>query len=214
MRLNQEGTVIMEKKTPIIVTIILLIGLASGFILGSVIYQPQIQALRNDLTTLQEDINSSLTENQALLSALNATISKLNATIQNLTSTSGTPQNQTEPLPEIMEVQSAEATTNGTHFNVTFTLKNSGATNATIVMITLNQQLLLTVSDATAFLFNGAPYYSGAFSFPILAGASAQFTLTLQQGVVDGLNLQSGDTISLVLTSARQNEYYLTLPLP
>ena len=80
----------MDKQITIRMIAILIISLASGFILSFIVYQPQIQALKNDVTTLQEEINSQLAENEETLSDLNETIAELNAKIENLTATSGT----------------------------------------------------------------------------------------------------------------------------
>jgi uncharacterized coiled-coil protein SlyX len=51
------------------------------------------------LTTIEEEINSQLAENEETLSDLNETISELNSKIQNLTSTAGTTQEITQNCP-------------------------------------------------------------------------------------------------------------------
>ena len=89
---------------------------------------------------MEKKVTSFSEQNEATLTDLEETISELNSLIEELNSTSITEpdKNQTETF-ELMEIQQAQATGNETHFDLSFTLKNSGTADTSIILIYLNQ---------------------------------------------------------------------------
>jgi hypothetical protein len=214
--LGQEGRVIMERKLAILIIYILLIGLAGGFIVSFVVYQPQIQSLRNDLASLEDKIDSNFTENEETLSELNEAISNLNSAIEKLNSTSETiPENETKTTFESLEVQEAQATTNGTHFEVNFRIKNSGTESAALILIYLGLDPIQYIPDVTLIVVNGTAFSREVFfTLPIPVGASLEGNITLVEGLDEGLNLQSNSSIELKFISAKRYEYSVAVNLP
>jgi len=205
----------MENKITVLLIVILIIGFAGGFILSYVVYQPQIHALTDDVSALEEENQALETENDELLSDLLDALSKINPSNNNSNS-SGTEQpNGTDTDHELLEITDVQVTTNGTHFEVDFTLENSGTINSAIIAMSINEEPIQNLLDVTALVFNGTTVSAGdSFSFPIPIGAYADFTMILQKGVTTGLNLQSGDSVALLLTSSQLNEYPMSFNLP
>ncbi len=119
-----------DKAIIVLFTLELVAGLAGGFTLSYVIYQPQIQGLRNDVITLNKAIADKFTDYQAALDNLNTTIqSKLNTT-ENAPSQENTNQStsNTPPLNLVKNVgvQNLAATKNGANSDISFNLKNTG----------------------------------------------------------------------------------------
>jgi hypothetical protein len=196
----------------------LIIGTAGGFILSFFVYQPQIQSLRNDIGALEKQFTSLSEQNEETLTDLEETISELNSLIDELNSTSITEpdENQTETF-ELIEIQQAQATGNGTHFDISFSLKNSGTADTSIILIYLNQYPIpfLPEGIVTSIVVNGTSYPTEEyFDFPIAVGDSAAGTITILEGVFDVLDFQSGATVDLKFTSALRIDYPAMVVLP
>ena len=149
----------MDKTIVVLFALVLVAGLAGGLILSYVIYQPQIQGLRNDVDTLNKEIADNFTDYQAALDNLNATIqSKLNAT-ENATSQEDTNQSTSNtPLPNLVEsvgFQSLTATKNGENFDVSFSLKNTGTAPVGLVLLYLNGTSQQDVPELSSIVING-----------------------------------------------------------
>jgi hypothetical protein len=208
----------MERIVVFFVIGMLIIGTAGGFIISYLVYQPQIQSLRSDIGALEKQFASLSGQNEATLTDLEETISELNSLIEELNST--TPmepeENQTQTF-ELIQIQQAQATGNGTHFDISFSLKNSGTADTSIILIYLNQYPIpyLTEGIVTSIVVNGTSYPTEEyFSFPIAVGDSAEGTITILEGVFDVLNFQSGATVELKFTSALRNDYSAMVLLP
>jgi hypothetical protein len=116
-----------------------------------------------------------------------------------------------------MEIQQAQATGNETHFDLSFTLKNSGTADTSIILIYLNQYPIpfLPEGIVTSIVVNGTSYPTEEyFDFPIAVGDSAAGTITILEGVFDVLDFQSGATVDLKFTSALRIDYPAMVVLP
>lgn len=209
----------MERMVVVLVIGMLIIGSASGFILSFFAYQPQIQRLKYDLALLEEDFASLLEENEETLSELEETISELNSLIEELNATSATEPDEPEPQTvEYIEIEQAQATGNGTHFDIFFRLRNSGTAATYILVVYLNQyptQLLGEELIVSSMVLNGTSYLpQDPFSFPIDVGDSAEGTITVVEGEFDSLNLKSGASIELKFTSFQRYDWPAMVTLP
>jgi len=205
----------MEKKVSVLLIVMLIIGFAGGFILSYVVYQPQIQTLTNQVVSLEEDVDDLEDENDELLADLIDALSKLNPSNNNTNNNSdGTTPNGTEDH-ELLTVEADSVTTDGTHFVVKFTIRNSGEVNSAVIAMYLNEITIQNLLDVTELVFNGTSVGADdPFSFPIPIGGHAQFIMTIKEGVTTGLNLQSGDNLVIVAKSSQLYDYPITIPMP
>ena len=206
----------MEKKLVILLLGVLIVGLAAGFILSFIVYQPQIIRLRNDLSSLEDEITSHFAENQESLSNLGEAISDIDSALKELNSTFETTQEDGEETKfESLEIQEAQATSNETHFEINFLIKNSGTTSAALILLFLDQYPIQYLPDVTLLVLNNSTIsHTDFFTWPIAVGASVEGNLTLIKGLVEGLNLQSDTTVQLKFTSAQRYEYFTSVYLP
>ena len=94
-----------DKTIVVVFALVLVAGLAGGFILSYVIYQPQIQGLRNDINTLNKAIADNFTDYQSALDSLNAAISNFEHAAENTTSPENTNQSTSNtPPPNLVEM--------------------------------------------------------------------------------------------------------------
>src|SRR3989304_4664790 len=120
----------LDKTLVALFALVLVAGLAGGFILNYVIYQPQIQALKNDVDKLNNAIADNFTSYQASLNNLTAEISNLKAIVENTTfqqpSNESTSNDQTDNSIEMLGFQSISAANNSGNFDISFSIKNTG----------------------------------------------------------------------------------------
>jgi hypothetical protein len=207
----------MERIVVFFVIGMLIIGTAGGFIISYFVYQPQIQSLRNDIGVLEKQFASLSEQNEATLTDLEETISELNSLIEELNSTTPTePDENQAQTYELIQIQQVQATGNGTHFDISFSLKNSGTADTSIIVIYLNQYpIQLLEGIVTSVVVNGTSYTPEAYGFPISVGNSAEGTITIHEGVFEGvLNFQSGANVELKFTSAQRYDYTAMVLLP
>lgn len=195
----------MDKTIVVLLIGTLIIGVASGFVLNYFMYQPQIQSLRSDIASLEDEIDSYLAENEENLSELNEVISDLNATIVALNSTSGTPANETE-IEEQLVIE-ALAMNNGTHFEITFVIINTGTAPATLNALYLYQYPINAVPDVTSVVLNDTDYSNKTFSLTLSVGASMGGAVTIIEEYAEGFNFQLGTTLEFRFISAQGYTY-------
>jgi uncharacterized membrane-anchored protein YhcB (DUF1043 family) len=204
----------MDKEIVILLIGTLIIGLAGGFILNFIAYQPQIQSLRNDLASLEDEIDSRFAESEESLSELNEAFSNMSSAIDNLNRTSETePENETATTYEQMNVQ-AQAASNGTHFEITFGIVNSGTANATLVALYLYQYPIHVIPDVTSLVLNGMLFPDKTFTLFIPVGSAMGGTVTLIEGSEEGFNFQSGAVLEFRFLSAQGYSYPVLVHLP
>ena len=202
----------MDKTIVILLIGTLIIGVASGFILNYFMYQPQIQSLRHDIASLEDEIDSYVAENEEYLSELNETISNLNATIAALNSTSETPANETETEEQVAIV--SQAMSNGTHFEISLVIVNSGAVPVTLTELYLSQYSINVIPDVTSVVLNGTDYYNKTFSLTLPVGVSMGGLVTIIEEYEEGFNFQSGVTLEFRFISAQGYTYNTLVNLP
>jgi hypothetical protein len=211
---SQEGKVIMDKDIIVLLVGMLIIGLAGGFLLNFVVYQPQIQSLKNTLSSLENEVASSLAENEKNISDMNKTVSDLRSTIDNLNGTSeAESENETITTLEQLGVQ-AQATSNGTDFEVAFGIVNSGTADATLTSIYLYQFPIKDVPDIVSLVLNGTTYPSKTFTLSLPVGSSVGGTMLLVAGSEEGVNFQSGNVLQFLFLTANGYNYPVIVNLP
>ena len=190
-----------------------MVGLAGGYTLNYVIYQPQIQNLRNDLGTLNaklENYQNAINDLEAAVSNLNAIVKKSNSTFQS-NATSETPPSNESTFYENLEFLSAYATKIGTNFEVDFSLQNTGTATAVLVVLYLNAIPQQGISDLTSIVFNGTTFSKDdLLVLPLYAGDTVNGTLTL----IGGVNFIPGMSVELTFETATRNQYQITMVLP
>ena len=204
----------MDKAIIVLFTIALVAGLAGGFTLSYVVYQPQIQGLRNDVNTLNKAIADNFTDFQAALDNLNAKISNLNAT-ENATSQENTNQSTSNTPPlnlvENVGVQNLAATKNGANFDISFNLKNTGTAPAALDVLNLNGTSQQNVADLNSIVINGITLSKTDILAVILyPGDTASGTISLTIGGA----FASGDTVTLAFHSTTDKFYQQSVVLP
>jgi hypothetical protein len=209
---RHEGAIAVEKKIFASLIIALMVGLAGGYTLNYVIYQPQIQNLRNDLGTLNaklENYQNAINDLEAAVSNLNAIVKKSNSTSQS-NATSQTPPSNESTFYENLEFLSANATKIGTNFEIDFSLQNTGTSSAVLAELSLDGIPQDGISDLTSIIFNGTTYSKSELLVVYLnPGDAVNGTLTLMGGV----NFVSGMSVELTLWTAREN-YPIAVILP
>ena len=203
----------MDKEIVVLLIGMLIIGLAGGFILNFIVYQPQIQSLRNDLAALEDEIASQFAENEETLSDLNEAIGNLSSTIDNLNRTSETGTENETTIYDYLAVQ-AQAAATDTHFVIDFVIANYGTVATAVDLIYLNQIPIQNVSDVESLTINGAPVSLSGFTVPLFVGQVAQGTILLVKGLGTGLNLQSGTALELKFRSTLGYNYSTIVNLP
>ena len=187
-----------DKAIIVLFTLALVAGLAGGLILSYVIYQPQIQGLRNDVITLNKAIADNFTDYQAALDNLNATIQ----------STSNT------PLPNLVEMvgfQSLTATKNGENFDVSFSLKNTGTAPVGLVLLYLNGTSQQDVPELSSIVINGGIIpKTDILALSLSPGQTATGGLS----ITGGGSFASGDAVLLAFQSVTNEYYQNTVVLP
>jgi hypothetical protein len=204
-----------DKAIIVLFTIALVAGLAGGFTLSYVIYQPQIQGLRNDGITLNKAIADNFTDYQAALDNLNATIqSKLNTT-ENAPSQENTNQSTSNTPPlnlvENVGVQNLAATKNGANSDISFNLKNTGTAPAALDVLSLNGTSQQNVADLNSIVINGITLSKIDILAVILyPGDTASGTISLTIGGA----FASGDIVTLAFHSTTNKFYQQSVVLP
>ena len=199
----------MDKDIIVLMVGILIIGLAGGFIINFFVYQPQIQSLKKEIAALEDELSSQFAENEKILSDLNNTISNLKAAIAKLNATSETSENETETYENLM-VQ-AQATSNGTHFEINFGIINSGTANATLTSIYLYQFPIYTIPDVTSLVVNGMVFPDKTFTLFLPVGASVGGTMTI---IESDEGFHSGTYLEFRVMSAKGYSYTTAVYLP
>ena len=214
----------MEKIIVVFLIGFLLIGIFGGYILNYMLYQPQIQSLRNELDTLNLKLDTISANYQKTIANLTAVIADLSAAAAASTKTNSstsenqsTGNNETVDLVEQIIFPSAVATKDAAgNFTVDFTLQSTGTALAVLYALYLNGVVASEVPDLTSIVINGTALpKDSALLYSIYPGDTASGTLQLTGGV----NFVSGATLEISFVTAmtaysRGNSYTRTVVLP
>lgn len=206
----------LNKTLVALFALVLVAGLAGGFILNYVIYQPQIQDLKNDVDKLNNALADNFTNYQTSLDNLTAEVSNLNAIIakQNSTSQQTSNQstsNQTGELVERLDFLSISAVNDGGNFTISFALKNTGTAGVAIDFLYLNFTMQPYVTDLSSIVINGVTYpQTDLLALVLRSGDTANGVISL----TGGSTFASGDLVDLAFHSVIGNYYDRTVVLP
>ena len=103
---------------------------------------------------------------------------------------------------EKVEIQSAYAPKNGSYWNVTMILKNTGSADATIISAYVNN-----VPLSSWLPVNGVKWNQTGTQFTILSGQTVNLRIDIYDALTSPTTLTSGTTVNIKLHSAGGMDY-------
>lgn len=195
-------------------TLTLIAGLAGGLALSYVIYQPQIQGLRNDVNELKQLMADNFTDYQAALDNLNTEIASLKPT-ENVTSQENTNESTSNTPPvnlqESVGISTLTAAKNDPYFELDFTLVNAGTAPVALDFLYVNGTDQNSVVGLESIEINGL---SVAKTDILGIGLAPSATASGKVRLTIGSNFASGDTVTLAFHSLTNKVYQRTVTLP